>query len=306
MGIDQAKVQGLKSPTHLPESERVTREWQALNKAWWEEAPMRYDWREKIQAEPGSRGYFEEIDRRFFESVRHYMPWQERPFDNLIDFSNLADKDVLEIGVGFGSHAQLIAPFSKSFTGIDLTQKATEATSRRLQLFGIPARVLCMDAERMSFPDESFDFIWSWGVIHHSANPLQILREMHRVLKPGGRAAVMIYHRSFWKYYVVDGFIKGILCGDLFRRGSLLSVNQTGTDGAIARYYRPEEWRKLCEGLFHVERFLITGQKSDVIPLPAGNFKNRMEKILPDRLTRSLTNHLKLGSFLIAEMKRKN
>jgi len=121
----------------------------------------------------------------------------------------------------------------------------------------------------------------SWGVIHHSANPLRILQEMRRILKPGGRAMVMVYHRSLWRYYVVDGFIKGILRGDLFRRHSLLSVNQAETDGALARYYRPEEWRSLCKTLFRIEKILITGQKSDVIPF-------HFEKIIPDPLTRLL------------------
>ncbi len=291
------KVQGLKSPVQLPESESIAKEWQALNRAWWEEAPMRYDWNKTIGAQFGTRDYFEEIDRRFFESVRHYMPWRDRPFDNLIDFESLRNKDVLEIGVGHGSHAQLIVPFCKSFTGIDLTQKGSEATASRLRIFGIPARIFRMDAEKLSFPDESFDFIWSWGVIHHSADPLQILRQMHRVLRPGGKVVVMVYHRSFWRYFIVDGFIKGILGGELFRHGSLLSVNQAGTDGAIARYYRPKEWKKLCEGLFSIERQYITGQKSDVIPL-------KIEKVLPDNVARIFTHQLRQGSFLVAKMRK--
>ena len=58
-----------------------------------------------------------------------------------------------------------------------------------------------MDAEHLEFPDETFDFVWSWGVIHHSANTEAIIREIHRVLKPGGEARVMVYHRNsinFW------------------------------------------------------------------------------------------------------------
>ena len=300
------KIKNFQAPTQLPKDEETRKEWQSLNKAWWEAAPMRYDWTEPINAEEETPAYFQEIDRRFFEAVHSFLPWKKRPFDSLIDFDRLHQKDVLEIGVGAGSHAQLMAPFSKSFTGIDLTERATRATATRLELFRIPGRIFCMDAEQMSFPDASFDYIWSWGVIHHTANPLGILREMHRVLRPGGEAIVMVYHRSFWRYYVVDGFIKGILLGDLFRRGSLLSVNQAGTDGAIARYYRPEEWQKLCEGLFHIEEFLVTGQKSDVIPLPAGRLKEKFEKVLPDGLTRTLTDRLKFGSFLIVKMRRRD
>lgn len=303
---DPFKAKGFRAPTQLPENETVRKEWQALNKAWWEATPMRYDWDEAIEAEPESPAYFEEIDRRFFGSVRHYMPWRERPFDPLIPFSSLRDRDVLEIGVGHGSHAQLIAPFCKSFTGIDLTQKGSHMTARRLELFDIPGRILCMDAESLSFPDASFDFIWSWGVIHHSAHPLRILREMRRVLRPGGRATVMVYHRSFCQYYFLEGFLRGVLCGELWRKASLHHINQAATDGALARYYRPKEWQRLCEGLFEIKHFFITGQKTDVIPLPAGRLKKIFECILPDALSRSLTHALKMGSFLIAEMKRKD
>ena len=185
---------------------------------------MRYDWRDGLSAEPGTQEYFLEIDRRFFASVRHYMPWRTRPFDNLIDFDGLSDKDVLEIGVGYGSHAQLIAPFCKSFTGIDLTAAASRMTAKRLGLSGIPCSVLQMDAECMAFPDGSFDYIWSWGVVHHSADSRQVLKEMHRVLRPGGDAVVMVYHRSRWKYYVMDGFFKGIVQGHIWRAGTFHHV----------------------------------------------------------------------------------
>ena len=111
-----------------------------------------YDWRKELTEIPGSKEYFNEIDRRFLTSVRKYMPWRAVPFEQLIPFDALRDKDVLEIGVGHGTHAQLISPRCRSFTGIDLTGYAVEMTSKRLRLFNIPGKVLEMDAEQMSFP----------------------------------------------------------------------------------------------------------------------------------------------------------
>ena len=61
------------------------------------------------------------------------------------------------------------------------------------------------------------------------------------------------------------------------------------TDGAIARYYRIPEWRALCEPNFAVERFLVMGQKSDVLPLPSGSFKRAIERALPDGVHRRST-----------------
>ena len=297
------KVHGFSRPTQLPESDEQARAWQEANRLWWEQAPMRYDWRVEINAKRGTADYFTEIDRRFFEAVAHYMPWKSRPFDSLIDYAMLRDKDVLEIGVGHGSHAQLIAPFCRRYVGIDLTRTAVEMTRSRLSNNGIVGNVIQMDAEQMSFPNEAFDFIWSWGVIHHSANTKNILLEMRRILRPGGSAVVMVYHRSPWKYYVMDGFFKGLMLGGLFRDFSLHRVSQRATDGAIARYYTIQEWKDLCAGVLCVEGIAIKGQKSDLIPLPAGGLKDAIGRWLPDAACRFLTDRLRLGSFLLATMR---
>ena len=67
---------------------------------------MRYDWKSEIEYAEGSKQFFEEIDRRFFRSVKPFMPWKKIPFDNLIPFDELKNKNVLEIGVGIrgGNH----------------------------------------------------------------------------------------------------------------------------------------------------------------------------------------------------------
>lgn len=298
------KAQGFDAPTSLPRDDDQGKAWQAANKVWWESTPMRYDWRNPVPFEPGTRAYFEEIDRRFFRSAWQYLPWKERPFERLIPYRNLADKDVLEIGVGQGSHAQLISPYCQTFTGIDLTEAASAMTSRRFAEFQLPGCILKMDAERMEFADASFDFIWSWGVIHHSANTLQILREMRRVLRRGGSATVMVYHRSLWRYYILDGFLNGTLRGLLRKKGSLHAVTQAGTDGAIARFYRPAEWETLCEGLFDIISIEVRGQKSDLLPLPAGFLKQCLEDYLPNAITSFLAHRLRMGTFLIIRMRR--
>jgi SAM-dependent methyltransferase len=202
------KAQGFGGPTERPDSSVQRQAWQDANRAWWEEAPMRYDWREKIEAPAGSLDYLAEIDSRFLESARHYLPRWRIPFDSLIPYESLGSADVLEIGVGHGTHAGLLAPRCRSFTGIDLTETAAAMTARRFKLGRLPGTILQMDAKHMTFPDESFDFIWSWGVIHHSADTRAILGEMRRVLRPGGRCTVMVYYRSWWHYHAL-GLLRG-------------------------------------------------------------------------------------------------
>src|SRR5262249_37769477 len=159
---------------------------------------------------------------------------------------------------------------------------------RRFEIFGLQGVFEQMDAEHLAYPANSFDFIWSWGVIHHSSNTQSVLREMRRVLRPGGRAVVMVYHRSFLYYYIFTGLFRGILGGGLFREKSLHRLTQLYTDGAIARFYTIKEWRNLVSQFFRIEHLSVKGQKSELFPLPASRIKEFLMRIVPDRLSRLL------------------
>ena len=82
-------------------------------------------------------------------------PSKAIPFDSLIPFDDLKKQVVLEIGVGSGSHAGLIAPRALSYTGIDLTDYAVKMTTSRMKLLGLTSVIKRMDAEKMEFPDNS-------------------------------------------------------------------------------------------------------------------------------------------------------
>lgn len=297
------KAAGFQAPTQLPADEEQRRQWQLANKSWWELTPMRYDWREGLTSITGTKEFFAEIDERFFSSVRRFLPCNGIPFDHLISFEKLASEDVLEIGVGHGSHAQLLAPRCRSYVGIDLTAEATAQSRARFDLFNLPGKILQMDAEDMAFPDASFDFIWSWGVIHHSADTSRILSEMHRVLRPGGHCTIMVYYRSWWSYYLF-AFLKALLEGKLPSGARHWAARQQSIDGAIARYYTQAEWKEFAGHYFDVET-AVYGMNIEVIPLPHSKLKLMLERMLPDGICRFLTHRLAMGSFLVAQMTKK-
>lgn len=300
------EVKGFNSPTELPQDASQDIEWQERNRQWWENHPMRYDWKQSIAHEEFSPEFYQEIDQRFFASARQFMPWQKIPFDPLIDFAQLANQDVLEIGVGNGSHAQLLASHAKSYTGIDITEYAVKSTTKRMECFGLKsARIIRMDAEHMNFSDDSFDYIWSWGVIHHSADTAQILGEMRRVLRPGGTAVTMVYHRSVWNYYVISGFLRGFLRGDLWRIGSVHKILQHYTDGAIARFYSINEWRTLVQQYFDCQKIFVVGARAELFPLPGGKIKDILMARFPGGLCRFFTNRCRFGGFLVSVLKKK-
>jgi len=305
--IKKAVPQGFDEPTALPKTAEQTEAWQEANRTWWESHPMRYDFTDAVEVEEFTREFYEEIDSRFFRDARCYLPTDKVPFDRLIDFPSLADKDVLEIGVGMGSHAQLLATHSKSFAGIDLTDYAINSTRQRMKLFGLDkpsVRIMQMDAEKLEFDDESFDFVWSWGVIHHSANTRNALKEIHRVLRPGGRLTTMVYHRNIWNYYIYSGFFGGVVKRHLFRTGSLHEVRQTEIDGALARFYTVSEWEKLVSEFFTVEDVRIMGSKSELVPLPGGGLKTAVLNAIPDPVGRFFTNTCRAGTFLVSTARK--
>ena len=265
---------------------------------------MRYDWDESIGYKEFSPEFYKEIDKRFLAAVRSIMPWKKVPFEKWMEPEKLKDKDVLEIGVGNGTHAQILSTHAKSYTGIDLTQYATHSTTSRLALFGLKGRVINMDAEQLQFEAGTFDFIWSWGVIHHSSNIEKILDGMERVLRPGGETVVMVYYRSIWSYYLA-GFLLGLFGGGFFKGKSLHEVNQERTDGALARYYTLRSWRKLVKDKFTVVRMETLGNKGDIIPLPGNRLKTFLLNLIPTWLTIFFLKDCRMGSMLICKMKKK-
>jgi SAM-dependent methyltransferase len=266
---------------------------------------MRYDWHGHVPYPELSPEYFTEIDRRFFSDIGACMPWQALPFDPLIPYSDLDALKVLEVGVGSGSVAGLLSQSAKFFVGIDLTSHAVQATGERLRQLGRPAQVLQMDAERLAFSDESFDYVWSWGVIHHSANTGQALAEIARVLSPGGRVTTMVYHRSWWHSLIVTGFVRGIIQGGFARTRSLHVLMQENIDGALARFYNAREWIDLVSEWYVVEECRVYGSKTQLVPLRRGKTKSKILSKFPDGLARTLTNDLRLGTFLVTTLRKK-
>jgi len=298
---------GLVTPSGNSPDIRTADNWQQVNKNWWEANPNRYDFdfKGKIPFEEYSKEFFKEIDKRFFDSVWRIMPWEKIPFDNLIEYEGLNNKRVLEIGIGCGSNSQYLAEYASDYTGIDLTEYGTNCTRKRLSSLTLPGKVLQMDAERLEFEDNSFDFIWSWGVIHHSSNTENIVNEISRVLSPGGKLVTMVYHQSFWNTYIRGALFYGILKGWFFKKRSLHSIIQDSTDGALARYYTLDEWRDVLSPNFELKEIIVLGSKSQLIPLPTCSLKHFLMKLIPNWLGRFITNRPSFGFLLVSTAVKK-
>ena len=114
---------------------------------------------------------------------------------NFAGFNQYEGKKVLEIGVGLGADHQKYAEGGAHLTGVDLTKRAIEHTRQRFQSFGLISDLRVADAENLPFDDKTFDLVYSWGVLHHSPDTAKAIDEVFRVLRPGGTAKIMLYHK---------------------------------------------------------------------------------------------------------------
>ncbi|MGH9365772.1 MAG: class I SAM-dependent methyltransferase [Thermoanaerobaculia bacterium] len=186
----------------------MKRDWKAEAIKQWDNDPCGAD----AQAPFGSPKFFERVEEERYE---RYAPWMK----SAIGFDRYRGKRVLEVGFGLGTdHVSFSRGGARCF-GIDLTPAHITATRRRLELEHSTPRLSQGDAEKLPFADQSFDVVYSFGVLHHTPGTQAAVDEIHRVLRPGGEAIVGLYHRDslfFWAYCVG---IRGVLLGGFFREG---------------------------------------------------------------------------------------
>ena len=231
---------------------------------------MSYDVDDPIPFAADSQEFFREIDRRIFHPRYMRLTADEsgKPFSLFVDFDRLAGKEVLDVGCGSGIATQLLAEAGGNVTAVDLTDWAVETTRRRLAAFDLDAVVRQEDAERLPFADETFDLVFSWGVIHHSSDMDRALAELVRVAKRGGQVVLMVYHRRSLFYIVYRAFQRFL---PLARRlGLHFEGARAGeTYGLIARHFTVRELdAKLRSAGLSDIWIQPYGQDAELLPLP--------------------------------------
>lgn len=205
-------------------------------------------WNEKSCGEIYAVG---QSEKEYYESESKSRYELEPYIFDFAKFHEGKNKDVLEIGVGMGTdHAEWAKSTPKSLTGIDLTPRAIEHTNKRFMIFGLTSDVKEADAEQLPFDDESFDLVYSWGVLHHSPNTPQAIKEVYRVLRPGGLTRIMIYHK-----YSLTGYMLwiryGLLSGRPFR--SLYDIYFNHLESTGTKAYSIDEARVMLSQFAKVD-----------------------------------------------------
>lgn len=138
----------------------------------------------------GTPGFFQQLDDYRFDKL-NYLP-------RLVDFSSFKGKQLLEVGCGAGIDMVRFARGGAVVTGIDLSTTALDLARKNLEQNGLGANLRRMNGECMEFADNSFDVVYAHGVLQYTSDTEKMVSEIHRVLKPGGQAILMVYNRISW------------------------------------------------------------------------------------------------------------
>jgi len=193
-----------------------------------------------------TREFFDEVERYRY---KEYAPWMPR----VMEFEKFRGARLLEVGCGMGTDLLQFARGGAYCTGVDLTPRSIEITRHRFKLYGADGNFMISDGERLPFRSESFDVVYSNGVLHHTPDTAGSIREVHRVLRPGGVAKIMLYHRNSLNYWLEIVLRRGVLGLEFLRGRSAEEIMSRVIEFSdhdarpLVKVYSRKQMRKLFE-----------------------------------------------------------
>jgi SAM-dependent methyltransferase len=240
----------------------------------------------------------------WYESVRRhrygvYAPWMPE----VMKFEDWKGRDVLEIGVGLGSDHLSFALGGSKMYALDLSTEHLRHTRKHLAAHGLLTEGVPGDAEANPFPDASFDLVYSFGVLHHTPDTARAVREILRVLRPGGTALIGLYHRDSWFFWLWTVLFRGVLLCGIPRKGwrRLLSeIEYRSADNPavpLVKVYSRAAAAALFSGFEDV--------RTSVHHVEAGHFPPPLSSLLRPFARRTLERWLGFGGWYVIVRARK-
>ncbi len=213
------------------------------NQKFWTENPMTYvDFKKPLSDRlPKNKQHFNTINKKlktlnpdFLDIIRKYK-------------KNIYRKTVLDLGCGFGSSTLILSKYAKKIFAIDVTFPAIRNAKRNMKINKVKNVILKqMDAEDLKFKDNSFDFVFSWGVIHHSHEPKKILKNIEKKLKKNGSCFIMVYNLFSFRYIFLSLYYL-FLKGYIYKGYNFTTICKKFTDGHYNKHYSIFEMKKVLK-----------------------------------------------------------
>jgi SAM-dependent methyltransferase len=148
--------------------------------------------------EIGTKEYFNEVERKKFFVEPHILDFTE--------FSKWKNKKVLEVGCGLATVGANFAFHGADYTGVELSEESLSLARKRFEVLGQEGTFYSGNAEQLSsfVPVETYDLIYSFGVIHHSPHPEKIVAEIKKYMNENSVLKIMLYAKNSWKNYMIE------------------------------------------------------------------------------------------------------
>lgn len=254
---------------------------------------LKSELRDYWNADPCGSRYFEGSNA-FDEHAR--VRYELEPhIHEFAGFAEAAGKRVLEVGVGMGADYLEWLKAKGIATGVDISEISLERARQRCQLAGFTADLRVSDAEHLPFPENTFDIVYSYGVMHHSPDTPQCIREARRVLKPGGQLRIMIYHHPS-----LTGLMLWLRYG-LVRGQSLRETVFEQLESPATKSYTLREARELLPGFENIRLRVVFSPGDLLLNKPSPRFQGWFYRMVWDLYPRALVRWLgrSLGLFLL-------
>ena len=163
-------------------------------KKYWNDRPCNIRHSNK---EIGTKEYFEDVEKRRYMVEPHIIEFA--------DFSNCRGKKVLEIGCGIGTDSVSFLKNGANLTGVDLSDESIKLAKKRIKVYGFEADIRYANAEKLSdyLQPTKFDMIYSFGVLHHTPNPINSFKEVTKYMDSNSEFRMMVYHKGAFKVFQI-------------------------------------------------------------------------------------------------------
>ena len=150
--------------------------------------------KDSVYAKPNSKDWFLEGDEFRYNNYK--------ALEYFCEFDKFKDSKILDIGPGRGQETHNYLRAGGKLTVLEFASQGVGLVSNRRKIFNLDFDIIQADAVNIPLQDEKFDLVFSYGVLHHIPEIEKAIREVERVLKPGGTAKIMLYHKGY-NYYVI-------------------------------------------------------------------------------------------------------
>jgi len=182
----------------------------------------------------GSKAYFDEVEKRKY-FVEPHIP-------GFAQFERWKGKKVLEIGCGIGTDTMNFARAGALVTAVDLSDESLKLAKQRAKVFDLESQVTFYQANAEELtsrvPVQSYDLVYSFGVIHHTPNPSKLISQIKRYMKDSSELRLMLYAKNSWKSIMIE---------------ANYDQPEAQSGCPIAFTYTPDEVRVLLDGFKIVE-----------------------------------------------------